>query len=276
MDTRLAFLLAAACIGMAQAARAINCPAVTRVGISDLGYSAYQDDGGYHGTAVDLVAELGRRTGCRFRIEWFPRGRLFAEFYKGKVDIAMASLRNAERDHYASWIPYTYTQFDLLLTRQNAGSYASLADFVDRGTGRLNVIRGVASTPAAAAQLERLEKLGRVEYVSDYGVVFKKILAGRAEGTLAPPVIHLMYLHRLGIEDRIKTMPIAEWPRIVIGAYASNASLSGEVRKAYAGAFYAMVSDGTVLKIYERYLGPEMARAVFAGGVREILDAYPR
>lgn len=253
-----------------------TCPALTRVGISDLGYSSYQEHGAFRGTSVDVVAELERRTGCHFRIEWYPRERLFVQFANGQLDMAMASLRNPERERYASWMPYTYTQFELLLTRQSAGRFRSLAEFVDGSKARLNVTRGIVYAPELQAQLQRLQKLGRLEYVADYEVVFKKIKAGRAEGTLAPPVIYMLHQRRLDLGGALAAQAISEWPRQVVGAYVSNGNVPREVQRGYARALYEMVADGTVTRIYERYLGADVTRQLFSGGTAAILDAAPR
>jgi polar amino acid transport system substrate-binding protein len=257
-------------------AAGFTCPALTRVGISDLGYSAFQEHGAYRGTSVDVVAELGRRTGCQFRIEWYPRERLFVQFANGRLDMAMGSLRNPDRDRTGSWIPYTYTQFELLVKRESGGNFRSLAEFVDGSTARLNVTRGISYPPPVHTQLERLQKQGRLEYVSDYEVVFKKIIAGRAEGTLAPPVIHRLHVQRFRLADKLTAQPIAEWPRKMAGVYLSYANVPREAQHVFASAIYDIVADGTAQKIYERYLGAEVAHQVFAGGINDILEANPR
>lgn len=71
-------------------------------------------------------------------------------------------------------------------------------------------------------QLERLQKLGRLEYVNDYGVVFRKILAGRAEGTLAPPAIHVLHQRRFHMLGKMSGTPFAESPRAMVGMYVSK------------------------------------------------------
>lgn len=253
-----------------------TCPALTRVGISDLGYSAFQERGAYRGTSVDVVQELARRTGCKFRIEWYPRERLFVQLANGRLDMAMGSLRNPERDRTGSWIPYTYTQFELLLTRASAGNFRSLEEFVDGSNGRLNVTRGISYPPPVQALMTRLQKQGRLEYVNDYEVVFKKIIAGRTDGTLAPPVIHRLHQQRFHLDGKMVALSMAEWPRKMAGAYLSNATVPAGAQRGYAHAIYDMVADGTVQRIYERYLGAELARQMFAGGINEILEAVPR
>jgi polar amino acid transport system substrate-binding protein len=257
-------------------AAAYVCPAVTRVGLSDLGYASYREDGQYRGAAVDLVAELGRRTGCRFAFEWYPRGRLFAEFSANRIDMVMSSLADAERDRAGRWMPYGYTQFELVLSRRTGSGYASLADFVERGTGRLNITRGVYYPPAVLLQLERLQQAGRLEYVNDFDTAFRKMRAGRADGTLAPPVIHLWHSQRLGMSEDLVRYDMPESPRSIAGAYASRANLPPELQQAFAMAFRAMAADGTVQAIYARHLGAEVTKHIFAGGMRDVLDGYDR
>ena len=257
----------------ALAAKEHACPPA-RAGISDLGYSSYRDGATFRGTTVDILAELHRRTGCDFDIEWYPHGRLYAQFSNRQLELTGASLRTAERDRHGVWLPYSYTQFELLLVNKSAGKFRSLAEFVDRGTARLNVTRGISYSPETQAQMDRLQKLGRLEYVNDYGVAFRKILAGRAEGTLAPPAIHVLHQRRFKMLGKMTSSPFAESPRALVGMYVSK-SVPPHVLHSYAEALRSMVADGTVQRIYERYLGEEITRHIFAAGVHDILDAMP-
>ncbi|MBA5686067.1 substrate-binding periplasmic protein [Rugamonas apoptosis] len=257
-------------------AAAYVCPPVTRVGLSDLGYASYRQDGHYRGTAVDLVEELGRRTGCRFQFAWYPRSRLFAEFSANHVDIVMSSLPDAGRDRIGLWMPYAYTRFELVLKHRADSAYASLAEFVERDTGRLNITRGIHYPPTVQRQLERLQLAGRLEYVNDFDTVFRKIQAGRADGTLAPMMIHRWHSQRLGAEAGLARYELSDWPRGIVGAYASRANLAPELRSAFHASLRAMVADGTVQAIYGRSLGAEASKQIFAGGMRDILDNYER
>ena len=278
MSKPLPSVLLAMCLPLASlpaAGRDGACPPA-RVGISDLGYASYQEGGGYRGASVDVLAEMHRRSGCQFNYEWFPRGRLYAQFNNGLLEMTPASVRTPERDRYGNWLPYAYTQFELLLTNKSAGKFGSLADFVDHSTARLNVTRGISYPPQVMVQMARLEKLGRLEYVNDFGVVFRKILAGRADGTLAPPIIHVLHVRQFGMEGKMKRLTVTESPRVMTGMYLSKALVSEETLHLYADILRGMVADGTVQKIYERYIGEEIGRQAFSGGMREILDALPR
>ncbi|MCU6500716.1 transporter substrate-binding domain-containing protein [Rugamonas sp. A1-17] len=249
------------------------CPPAS-AGLSDLGYASYRDGSAIRGITVDLLEEIHRRSGCAFQLGWYPHGRVYAQFFSGQLDVTGAALRNAERDQHGMWLPYTYSQFELVLLNQSAGEFRSLADFVERSTARLNVARSIAYSPATQAQMDRLQKLGRLEYVNDYGVVFRKILAGRADGTLAPPAIHVLHQRQFHLLGKMRATTFAESPRAMVGIYVSK-QLPAAQRRRYAEAVRAIVGDGTVQQIYLRYLDADITRQIFAGGVRDILDAMP-
>lgn len=249
------------------------CPPAT-VGVSDLGYSSYLDGGTIRGSNVDVLHEIQKRSGCTLDIRWYPRSRLYAQFFNNELEMTGASLRTAERDRYGTWLPYTYTHFELVLLNQHAGKFRSLAEFVERSTARLNITRGISYTAEAQVQLDRLQQQGRLEYVNDYGVVFRKIQAGRAEGTFAPPTIHMLNQRQFGMTTRMSAVTVAESPRAMVGLYVSK-KVAPTALQRYADALRTIVADGTMQKFYERYIGVETTHRLFHDGTREILDALP-
>ncbi|UTY57364.1 ABC transporter substrate-binding protein [Massilia sp. erpn] len=268
--------LLAASIACTAGAAPVLCPERTVVGISDLGYSSYQQNGELRGAGVEVMREVGRRTRCSMKFAWFPRSRLFAQLENDRIDMTVSSVRSSERDRTGQFVPYVYTQFELLLSTRVAGSFTSLSDFVERSDARLNVVRGMVYSADVAALLDKLAQAGRIEYVPDFDVVFRKIAASRADGTLAPPVIYMWHLGRLGIAAQVRTLTVPESPRQLAGLYLSQHNLSSDVRNAYAQTIRAMLEDGTILRIYERNIGAAATRRLYAGGMREIVDFYAR
>jgi polar amino acid transport system substrate-binding protein len=260
-------------LGAQAAQRGPACPPAT-VGVSDLGYSSYLEDGVLRGSNIDVLQEIQQRSGCPLEIRWYPRSRLYAQFFNRALQMTGASLRTAERDRHGTWLPYTYTEFELVLLNQHAGKFRSLAEFVERSTARLNITRGISYTPQAQLQLDRLQQQGRLEYVNDYGVLFRKIVAGRAEGTFAPPTIHLLNQRRFGLAGRMRAVTVAESPRAMVGLYVSH-SVPADVLQRYADALRSVVADGSMQKFYERYIGVETTHRLFHDGTRDILDALP-
>lgn len=266
----LSVLLAAATCS----AQAIECPPLTRVGISDLGYASFQDGKQYRGISVDMIAELGKRTGCKFELVWYPRGRLAVEFELGHVDIMTGAVQTPERDRSGRFVPYAFTQFDLLVASRVAGSYASLADFAQHSNARLNIVRGVPVGPAMAAQLDLLTKAGRLEHVADFDIAFKKIEAKRVDGTIATPTIYLRQLALMGkAANNLVVIQLPESPRQFVGLYLSSKLIAPAVANTYGAALRTMVEDGTVVRIYERFIEPSTVKRLFKEGTRDIADA---
>jgi polar amino acid transport system substrate-binding protein len=254
-------------------ALAAACPPLTRVGVSDLGYSAFRQDGKLQGAAIDMIRELGTRTGCQLNFEWFPRERMFVQLESGRIDLIASGARTPERDRLALFAPYVTGRFDLVLSRRVHGNFHSLADFIDHSDARLNVVRGMHFVPEVAAQIERLRAQGRVEWVNDYEVVFWKISMERAEATLAPAVIHQWHVRQAGLQDKVSVLQISEAPVRLAGAYLSSRTLAPETRELYARTIHDMVADGTAQKIYRRYLDDATVRTLFRDGGRAILAA---
>jgi polar amino acid transport system substrate-binding protein len=272
ISTAVACLLRAfglLCIGM-QLAQA--CPAVTRVGISELGFASSKSGEQYEGISVDLIRELGRRTGCKVDFMWFPRDRLLFEYSADRVDIAMAALRTPQLDKLARFLPYGYTEFELIVPRR-AGSIASLNDFIEKSSATLVAHRGQTFTPAIKAQLARLDKAGRLELTSDFESIFKRVNASQGDATIATPVVSMWYRKRLGKADEMAAMEIQESGRQMVGMYLSRKNLAAGEREAFAAAMRAIIEDGTLLRIYGAYLDAPTVRRLFRDDLKQLAAA---
>lgn len=271
MKTALCFSMALA-FGT-QAAAAVPCPPLTRVGVSDLGYSSYRTEAGVAGISVDIANEIARRTGCKVSFLWFPRGRLFVELEAGRIDLTLGAIHTSARDVFATFLPYAFVQYDLVLSTRVAGHFSGLADFVAHSTARLNVTRGIQYGAAIEAELATLAKAGRLELVNDFDTVFSKLAMGRADGTLASPPIYTSHLRRAAMEASVTIVPLPESPPQFVGIYASRKTVPAELLDAYAGALRAIVADKTIVAIYTNYMGDAVTRQVFKPGITPLLGA---
>ncbi|SHN12798.1 amino acid ABC transporter substrate-binding protein, PAAT family [Duganella sacchari] len=267
------FLLASLWCSLPLAEAGGDCPSMTRVGFSDLGYTSYRENGRISGIAVDVVNELARRSGCKFEFHWYPRQRLFVELQAGRIDMAMGAFRTPERDAYARHLPYAYLQYDLILRDASGQSYASLSDFVERGTGRLNITRGLVYDSAIETQLARLATAGRLELVNDFETVFGKLEMGRADGTVATAAIYAKYLQHPRLKDSVTVIPIAEAAPRFTGIYVSKKNISPEVRLRYASALKTMVADQYVAGLYGRYIDEATIKRTFRLGAAPLQAA---
>ncbi|MYM22585.1 transporter substrate-binding domain-containing protein [Duganella sp. FT135W] len=248
------------------------CPPVTRVGVSDLGYSSYRENGRIVGIGVDVINEMARRSGCKFEFQWFPRQRLFVELQAGHIDMAMGAFRTPERDVYARHLPYAYLQYDLILREAPGQSYASLSDFVERGTGRLNITRGLVYDSPIETQLALLAAAGRLEVVNDFETVFGKLEMGRADGTVATAAIYGKYMKK-GQLKRSVVLPISEATPRFTGIYVSKSTVPAHTREFYASVLKGMVAEQMVLGFYSRYIDEATIKRTFKPGVGPLLNS---
>ena len=267
-------LIAGLCWGPIAAQAGAGCPSPTRVGLSDLGYTAFRDSSGrIDGISVDVVNELARRTGCKFEFLWFPRQRLFVELEAGRIDMTMAALRTPERDAYAAHLPYTYLQYDLILADPGGQRYTSLSDFVARGSGRLNVTRGMTYDAAVETQLALLASAGRLEVVNDFETVFGKLEMGRAAGTLATPPIYTKYLKSAIFKDKALVIPMPETTSRFAGVYLSKKTITPQVRARFTTALKAMVAEQVIPALYAKYFDDALVKRTFRQGTAPLLSA---
>jgi putative ubiquitin-RnfH superfamily antitoxin RatB of RatAB toxin-antitoxin module len=108
------------------------CPPVTRVGLSDLGYTSYREQGRIAGISVDIANEMSRRTGCKFEFSWYPAPAPVRRAGRREYRYDHGALRLPERDAHARYLPYAYLQYDLVLAVPPSRSYASLASLSSR------------------------------------------------------------------------------------------------------------------------------------------------
>lgn len=268
---RLLVITALYCCHVAAKAGAV-CPPVTRVGLSDLGYSSYRENGRIVGIAVDVINEMAKRSGCKFEFHWYPRQRLFVELQSGHIDMAMGAFRTPERDAYARHLPYAYLQYDLILREAPARSYASLSEFVERGAGRLNVTRGLVYDSPIETQLALLANAGRLEVVNDFETVFGKLEMGRADGTIATAAIYGKYLKDGKLKNSV-VIPIAEATPRVTGIYVSRNTVPTRTRQFYASVLKGMVAEQLVLGFYTRYIDEATVKRTFKPGMGPLLNS---
>lgn len=264
-------VLSAAAILLASPGQAQACQKVARVGVSELGFASYQNGQQVEGISVDLVKEMARRAGCKVEFVWFPRDRLLIEYSTDNIDIAMAALRTPSLDKQALFLPYAYTQYELLVPRR--AGVTSLVDYIERGSGTLVAHRGQTFTPVIRAQLAKLEKAGRIEWQSDFDALFKRVVASRSDATIATPAVSMWYRKRIPNSDELMAFEMSEGPRQFVGMYVSRKNMPGADRKALAAALRSIVEDGTLMRIYSAYLDESAVKRLFRNEIKQLAQA---
>lgn len=267
MLRRLLRLLCSACIvpliglPLAQAA----CTKPITVGLSDLGYGAYQEKGETRGLMPDMLQELGRRSGCEMVFLYRPRARVLLEFSRGELDVLTSALRTPERDQSGVYLPYGYTKHDLLLREDLPLSIDSLAEVERRPELRVGLVRGI-SIGALDARIEVLIAAKRVEYSSDFANLSAKLKAGRVQAAIMPFSIHVKMQADGDFGGRIRVIDMPEALPLIMGLYLQRDSVAPADRLLLQQQLAAMVREGWVQRQYARYFGDLRTRSVFSRG----------
>lgn len=247
----------------ASGARAADpvCTRPLKVGVSSLGYSTFKRDGRLQGILPELLALLTQRSGCALQLEFRPRARVLLEFGQGRLDLVTATQRTQERDQLGHYVPYAYTEFDLVL-RADAG-LDSLAALLARPQMSLAVVRGIVMPPALQDLAQRLQSQGRLEQAPDYENLAERMRAGRVLAALVPTTVHAKLLADGLFGGPVFNVDLEESEPIEIGFYFSLTTLSAAEREHLELHLRRLVREGEVRRLYARYLGEGLTERLF-------------
>lgn len=248
-------------LALASTAAPAACSREFSVGISELGYGAYQQGGKWQGIVPALVAELSRRSGCPLVLAGRPRARVVLEFEQGQLDMMTSSLQLPERDRIAYFLPYSYTEVDLIIASDKVPR--SLEDWRQRPELKLGMVRGIRLSPRLNAIVDTLLASRQAELSSDYENLAAKLVAGRVQAALIPSVIHVKLRRDGQLPSQATTVDLPEATTDVLGLYVNRSAATSEDVQLLRQHLDAMRREGWVLAIYARHVGDAEARRLF-------------
>lgn len=216
-----------------------------------------QRDGQEQGMDVDLLAELQRRTGCSVQAVPHSTQRAWQQLEEGELDLVMSALLTPERERLAEFALVGNTR-ELVVLRADAGRrLASAEDFLQRSALRLITVRGARHGPHRSAWIEALRARGRVSEASDMAAALRAFEAGRGDALLAFPMALAQRPPEWWRRNAVRDW----WPEEQLrgGMALSLRSLSGAERARLRQAMDAMAADGSLRRMADKHLGPELA-----------------
>ncbi|RZL36693.1 MAG: transporter substrate-binding domain-containing protein [Rubrivivax sp.] len=257
---------AALLLALTAAAAPAACSREFTVGISELGYGAYQQGGQWQGIVPQLIAELGRRSGCQLKLAPRPRARVVQEFEQGLLDMMTSSLQVPERDRLAYFLPYSFTEIDLIMASEEVPR--ALEDWRQHGELKLGLVRGIRLAGRLHDIVEGMLASHQAEPSSDYDTLAAKLAAGRVQAALIPSVIHLKLRRDGQLPAQAVVVDLAEATTDVLGLYLNRAAANPEDMRQLRRHLDAMRREGWVQALYARYVGDVEARRLFRNEVR--------
>jgi polar amino acid transport system substrate-binding protein len=210
------------------------------------------------GIDKDIADELIRRSGCKISVSLMPRARIWQLVETGALDFSLSGITNEARERFAGFAWYFSNKY-YLLVRKDTG-VQKLADFADRGTLRLGVIRSFRYSPTANGFVDRLDAQGRVSYASSLDPLYEVLLDNRIQAMIIEP-----FDYPTLESERIRAQTLIvefEDPPVPHGLIMSRKTLSAAQQEVWRALIQEMRADGTVQRIFEKYFRPELASAM--------------
>ncbi|MDZ7938938.1 MAG: transporter substrate-binding domain-containing protein [Rhodoferax sp.] len=233
------------------------------VAFYDYGSLYYQrGDGLYQGVDKDVIDEVARRTGCKFKTFLESRVRTWTHLAQGTLDMTVSGIKTAERERFASFVPYLKSR-NLLLVRNDVNPpVESMADFMQNGKLRLAVVKSFQHGAGIDQFADKLRAQGRVDEYGDAQLVARIVSLGRADAFISEPVAWGPLIERNDLERKLVYLESGAHESYIAGLVLSKARVRpGDVQKMKA-AIDAMRSDGTLLGIYRKHVSPDVAASV--------------
>jgi polar amino acid transport system substrate-binding protein len=217
-------------------------------------YSAASDEG----IDKDVAEELMRRSGCRFHISLLPRARIWQLIESGALDFSLSGISNAQRDKFAGFAWYFSNKYYLLVRRDAA--VQRLDDFERSGRLKLGVIRSFRYSDSANRLVDALDAQQRLTLSAGLAPLFKALQADQVQGMIIEPFDYPT-LESASIRALTQVIEFGDAP-VPHGLIMSRASLSEGEQARWRALVDEMRRDGTMLRIFEKYFKPELARTM--------------
>jgi polar amino acid transport system substrate-binding protein len=217
-------------------------------------YAADQDIG----IDKDFADELIRRSGCKINLTLMPRGRIWQLIESGALDFSLSGISNEERDKFADFAWYFSNKY-YLLVRKDVNA-RSLAEFSNDPKLQLGVIRSFRYGKNANRMVDRLEAEKRVSYASGLDPLYQVLALNRIQAMLIEPFDY-SDIENGQIRALTSTIEIND-PSVAHGLIMSKKAVSPQEQEKWRALVNQMRADGTVLRIFEKYFAPELAKAM--------------
>lgn len=241
----------------AAGAQALAQPAACgpyRVALYEYGSLAFRQAGQIAaGIDVDIVDEVGRRTGCKFETFVDARIRTWADLARGTLDITVSAIETEERDRFARFVIYM-TGRNRLLVRAGLPEPVSTLEAFEHSQLRLAVVKGFKHGPQWDHWIAKLRGQGRVDEYADANVVARLVALGRDAAFLSEPVAWGRILADSKLAGRITVIDAFPGDTYAAGFALSRARVRADDARKIQDAITAMREDGTLYKIFSAHL----------------------
>ena len=232
-----------------------------RLAFFDYGLLYFEKDGQGMGIDKDLVDELTKRSGCKFSSSQMPRARVWNDLAEGNLDMTVSGLQTPEREQFAWFMPYLSTRLLTVMRAPLASSIRSADAFEANRQLQFGVVRSFKHEPKQDLWLAKLRQKNRVQESANVTTMFEKLKLGRIDAIYALPIVFRKLLKELDMESNVVVQDWTPNERGAIGCLVlAKQRFSRTDADQWRNLVRVMQSDGTLMRIYARYVPASEAR----------------
>lgn len=223
--------------------------------LGDFAFPPYSSPRGAEpvGIDVDILRELGRRTGVQFDIELTPFKRVVESVRAGTVDGGMAVLRSAEREGFAIFTGVMHNStYSLFVQRDSKMEFDGLPSLHHKRIGKVRgfFISEDFDAEVAAGRIQLHETAG-----AEQGL--HMLILGRVDAISGQTVVTRYLARQLGYADQVRPLPnpvVPDRPTYLVLSRASKLADKEALAERLRLGLEAMHKDGTIERIEARHL----------------------
>ena len=239
------------------------CPnQALRVGVYELSYIMLRSESGeLDGAAIDVLKELGTRTGCRLSFFYGPQARVKSMFLTGQLDI-ITSTKKDEFDAKGVFV-HQFSVQPVIIHLGRDGKSLTLGE-IFRTSPRFLAVRGADSVQAIINYSKDKGQEIQVDYSPTPEITVKKILAKRGDFLVGTTVLYYRALL-----DQIPDLNVGvvkvTIPPLAAGYYINRFSIPQEDLDQLENALSGMRTDGTIDNLSKQYFSSWVTQAADFG-----------
>ena len=206
------------------------------------------------GIDKEVVEELSRRTGCRFEMILMPRARIWQDLESGELMTSGSGIQNPERDQFAWFVRYIGQKNYVVVLKEVKAT--SGATFLEDSALWWGSVRSYKHGKWADEFLQQIRARQRIQEGVNLENLYGMLKLKRISALFSPSPVYARYLKEFGIADQVR---IEDWfpedPTIPHGFIFSKKHFNEEEKGKWRMIIHQMREDGTLKKIYTKYLG---------------------
>ena len=216
-------------------------------------------NGQYVGIDKDVVDEVGRRSGCQLEGFLDSRAKTWGHLEAGLLDMTVSALSSPQRLNFVQFSPYIRTRKVLFVRSPLGTPPISFDAFTKDDKLRLGVVRAFQHGAVFNDWVAAMKQQGRVDEYTDPESVVRAFAFGRVNAFIADPIDNNVLIQRHQLEGKVVTLEPPNQAAVLAGMAFSRKRVAEEDFQKMRLALESMRKDGTLLKIFQRYLPPDMA-----------------